>query len=480
MKLARLSAFYVAASLVIVLPAFAADKTPPTKPVVSDDGDYTSSFTSLHAKWTSSDPESGLAKYRYQIREGSTSGRKIVDWTSAGLATEITLNGLSLRNGKAYFIGVKAINREGKQSEAGYSDGITVHTDTPPSPPPPAAPPPSPPDEPPSGILEGFGSQTSGGAGKPTVFVSNLNDSGPGSLRAALSGGNRTIQFSVAGAITAGSALRVMGANITIDGCSAPWPGIDIIGRPLEMRGNFGSHDIIVQCIRSRNSLGDGITISEGAYNIVLDQVSVANSGDGAIDIGSWNGQHTHDVTVQRSIITQANKAMLIKYVDTKRVTLHHNLFVDSADRSPRIAYNQSHGSPANEITVDLRNNLIANWRGGLGTDVSCGAKANIVRNYYSNPGYSVNDQRQAIVVYDADFTCLRGFAYVQGNLSGDVADIDNSPFIRVPKETIPFATAPITEQDACSAAQTVLAKAGHPIRDAIDQAAVSRVRINC
>ena len=282
------------------------------------------------------------------------------------------------------------------------------------------------------------------------------------------------------GLIPLASTLRVNGANITLDGCSAPAPGITLVGRPVDIRGNYGAHDVIVQCIRSRDSIDDGFTISEGAFNIVLDRVSVANAADGAIDIGSWNGKHTHDITVQRSLMTQPRKIMLVKYFDVKRVSLHHNLFADSTDRSPRIAYNQSGGLPANEITVDLRNNVIANWRGGIGTDASCGAKANIVGNYFSNSGASVTDQQQGIVVSSASETCLQGFAYVEGNESADVPDIDNTPYVRVPKETIPFAAPPITEQNACGAAQIVLATAGHPIRDDIDQAAVGRVRINC
>ena len=462
----------IGAYLFLTLPALARDKTPPTKPIVIDDGAYTSFSIKLHAKWTSSDSESGIVKFRYQIREGSTSGPVIVGWKSVGLATEITHLGLSLSNGKTYYIGVKAVDSEGNKSDVGYSDGITVQNSTPPPPPPP--PPPA------SGVLEGFGSQTSGGAGKPIVFVSNLNDSGPGSLRVALSGGDRTIQFLVGGLIPLTSTLRVNGANITLDGCSAPSPGITLVGRPVEIRGNFGAHDVIVQCIRSRDSTDDGFTISEGAFNIILDRVSVANAADGAIDITSWNGKHTHDITVQRSLVTQPRKIMLVKYFDVKRVSLHHNLFADSTDRSPRIAYNQIGGLPANEITVDLRNNVIANWSGGLGTDVSCGAKANIVGNYFSNPGASVNDQKQAIVVSGASETCLQGFAYVEGNESADVPDIDNTPYINVPKDTIPFAAPPITEQDACGAAQIVLATAGHPIRDDIDQAAVGRVRVNC
>ena len=109
------------------LPAFAKDKTAPTRPVVIDDGAYTSSSIRLHAKWPSPSPESGIVNFRYQIREGTTSGPIVVDWQSLGLATEITHLGLSLTNGATYHIGVEAIDRKGNTSDVGYSDGITVN-----------------------------------------------------------------------------------------------------------------------------------------------------------------------------------------------------------------------------------------------------------------------------------------------------------------------------------------------------------------
>ena len=117
---------FAVAYLFLSLPALANDKPAPTKPVVIDDGAYTSSSIKLHAKWTNPSPESGIVKFRYQIREGSTSGPIIVGWNSVGLATEITHLGLSLSNGKTYYIGVEAINRKGNTSDVGYSDGITV------------------------------------------------------------------------------------------------------------------------------------------------------------------------------------------------------------------------------------------------------------------------------------------------------------------------------------------------------------------
>ena len=138
---------------------------------------------------------------------------------------------------------------------------------------------------------------------------------------------------------------------------------------------------------------------------------------------------------------------------------------------------------PAPEIVADMRNNVIANWKGGQGTNVECGAKANIVGNYYTNPGYSVNDQEQAIQLW-ADNNpfdnCPRGWAFIHGNVSADVPDIDNSPGILVPKETAPFPAVSIVEQDACSAARLVLQTAGHPIRDSVDQAIIARVKLRC
>lgn len=102
-----------------------ADTTPPTTPAVSDDGATTTSTTSLHATWTSSDPESAIVEYQYAI--GTESGSNdVVDWTSVGTATATTAAGLSLEAGRTYYVSVKARNSEGLWSQIGSSDGITV------------------------------------------------------------------------------------------------------------------------------------------------------------------------------------------------------------------------------------------------------------------------------------------------------------------------------------------------------------------
>ena len=111
--------------------ALAADSTPPATPVVTDDGVYTTSNSQLHASWNSSDPESGITEYRYQIRQDSTTGPIILDWTTTKTSTSATKNGLKLLQGKTYYFAVKAKNGVGLWSAVGYSNGIKVDTTTP-------------------------------------------------------------------------------------------------------------------------------------------------------------------------------------------------------------------------------------------------------------------------------------------------------------------------------------------------------------
>jgi ligand-binding sensor domain-containing protein len=116
------SAVGVSDGMAVVAPA---DTTPPTTPVVNDDGATTASTSQLHATWSSTDAESGIAEYQYTI--GTTAGgTDVVSWTSVGMNTEVARTGLSLSWGTAYFFSVKAKNGSGDWSSMGSSDGITV------------------------------------------------------------------------------------------------------------------------------------------------------------------------------------------------------------------------------------------------------------------------------------------------------------------------------------------------------------------
>jgi large repetitive protein len=268
---------------------------------------------------------------------------------------------------------------------------------------------------------QGFGAGTPGGAGKPVYRVTNRKDSGAGSLRDAVSAGNRHVVFDVSGTIALSSMIVVRGAYLTIDGDSAPSPGITLVGAGLDLDGSRSDlHDVIVRGIRIRDTDSgfDGLSIRKGAHHVLVERVSVDGSGDGNLDVTYG----AHDVTVAWSVFSGSEKNSLIKY-DALRVTLHHNVFVNALFRNPWISQSTERSANlAPDTTVDMRNNLVWGWGdGGGGTGVECGAKANLVANFYSSPKTPIGYQENAILLKT---TCSGGssggLAYTSGNLSAD------------------------------------------------------------
>jgi pectate lyase len=314
--------------------------------------------------------------------------------------------------------------------------------------------------------FQGFGAGTRGGAGGEVFRVTTLADSGddanpvPGSLRDAMSRGNRTVVFDVGGTIVLQSFLYVHGDHVTIDGSRAPPPGITLTRYGIIIRGNRGAHDVVVRGLRVRDIVRsptadtqwDGIQVANGAFNVLIDHVSVHGADDGSIDITS-----AHDVTVSWSLIgpPKSGKNMLVKY-DASRITLHHNLFLDSGTRNPLIEHDDA-GTPATTITADMRNNLV--WNFGVGTVVARGARVNVVDNYYSTSSLALSVHGDAR-------------AYTRGNVvHGSVANINGAG-----AEAAPFPAAPVSTTDAATAACHVRAGAGALPRDAVDQGLLASV----
>lgn len=106
------------------------DTSPPSAPVVLDDGAFTAILTQLHAAWTASDPGSGIAQFEYRIGT-TTAGSEVMAPTGIGLATELTKTGLTLAQGQRYYVAVRAQNRAGLWSDWGASDGIDANVSAP-------------------------------------------------------------------------------------------------------------------------------------------------------------------------------------------------------------------------------------------------------------------------------------------------------------------------------------------------------------
>jgi pectate lyase len=338
--------------------------------------------------------------------------------------------------------------------------------------------------------FQGFGASTPGGTGQKVYRVTNLADDGPGSLRDAVSQGKRSVVFDVAGDIQLRRDIYVRGSFLTIDGLTAPAPGITLRNHGFMMRGDLGAHDLIIRGLRVRNSIGcdtcnssgAGISIGRKSYNIVLDHVSVQGAEDQALGMGKG----AHDITVQWSIFAEgAGKNLPVLIAGVQRVSLHHNLFIKGYERLPQIKWSDR-GVQAAETQTDMRNNLFWDWHFAA-SQIWKGAKANVVANYYHSPNASEASQRRAIFMCHAgskppqcDGTKPQWYAraYIADNVSGQgpaISDYLN----RLGTESMPFSAPALKTTDACTAAQQVLAKAGVRPLDAIDRQYLSQVSLS-
>lgn len=209
---------------------------------------------------------------------------------------------------------------------------------------------------------EGFGKYTTGGRGGRVMIVTNLNDSGPGSLREAVeSEGPRIVVFAVDGDIHLETPLRIENDSITIAGQSAPGDGICL----TDCRLVVDASNAIVRYLRVR--VGDKYTsdtdgVGGGRYgqkNVLLDHLSVSWSIDECLSI-----YKTENLTVQWCLVTHS----LRNSKHTKgshgfggiwgglKATFHHNLLANHSSRNPRFA------SVDGTRSVDHRNNVIYNW----------------------------------------------------------------------------------------------------------------------
>jgi hypothetical protein len=248
---------------------------------------------------------------------------------------------------------------------------------------------------------EGFGRNAIGGSNGKVYVVSNLNDSGAGSLRDAVSQPDRTIVFSVGGLINIKDRI-VVSKRISILGQTAPGDGITVYGNGWSFSN---ADDAIVRYIRIRMGKGgasgkDAITIAEGS-NMIFDHVSVSWGRDETFSI---SGNDVGNITIQNSIISQGLETHscggLMQTNIGNGISLFRNLYIDNKTRNPKV-----------KGTNDFTNNVVYNWGGGGGYiagDSEQKSEANIVGNYFINgPSTSV----PAFTRGNANFN-----AFVQGN----------------------------------------------------------------
>src|SRR5436190_8381861 len=347
--------------------------------------------------------------------------------------------------------------------------------------------------QPPSAIpafpgAEGFGATTPGGRGGKVIAVTNLNDDGPGSLRAACEAeGPRIVIFRISGLISLTRKLVIKNPFITIAGQTAPGDGICLRNFTFVI----ATHDVVVRYLRSR--LGDltaqeddSITLVAGAKNVVVDHCSATWSIDEDLSLAG----DVSNVTVQWCLIAEGlNHSKHAKgdhgYGSLSRangpVTWHHNLWVHNNSRNPRLGDN--YGRPPFP-TFDVRNNVMYDY-GEICSGLTQGVlKVNYVANYI-RPGPSSKPTTPIHVGGPSDLSFYVKDNTVEGN---DKLTAYNSQFFdplvidgkrQVQVVDQPFAAPPVKTTSAEVALAAVLATVGAslPRRDAVDARIVKEVR---
>lgn len=346
---------------------------------------------------------------------------------------------------------------------------------------------------------EGFGAQAMGGRGGKVLFVTNLNDSGTGSFRAAVeTEGPRTVIFCVSGTVALKSAIVISKPYITIAGQTAPGGGICLKNHALVIAADH----VIVRHVRCRpgdnvKAESDSLSVSSG-HDIIVDHCSASWSVDETLSASSRG--RLGNVTVQWCIISESlhdsihhkgphGYGSLIRGSNGNGYTYHHNLYAHHHARLPRPGnYIDGTEDPAGFV-FDFRNNVIYNWAGsaaGYNADGSNGTnsitKMNFIGNYYkaginSSGSLAFSESTRAARAFFSG-NCMNG-SYPDDPWSlvsfSKFSDEDKKAY----KQSNPVPVPAVKTDDAITAYERVLSEAGAvlPERDAVDIRIVSEVR---
>lgn len=330
---------------------------------------------------------------------------------------------------------------------------------------------------------EGFGAYSQGGRGGKVLFVTSLDDSGAGSLRAAIEAeGRRTVVFRTSGIIELKSGLRVREPYITIAGQTATGDGICL--------KNYGfsvtTHDVIVRHLRFRTGdepgpaykakgrgfSPDSVSIGTPSRNVIFDHCSASWSIDECLSV---SGEGITNVTVQWCMITESlNDSFHPKgphgYGSLLRcngdVTFHHNICAHHRSRSPRPG---TYGDGS--ITLDFRNNVIYDSSGYSAADP---VRMNYIGNFIRRP-------RGAVFRIGGPSTRI----YASGNHLDGGGEANRGDWRLITGATDankiaePFPIAEVKTHDAQDAFERILQTCGAtlPKRDAVDARIVRQIR---
>lgn len=331
---------------------------------------------------------------------------------------------------------------------------------------------------------EGYGRYAIGGRGGKVVAVTNLNDSGPGSLREAVENdiGPRTIVFQVSGIIELEERLSLKDDYVTVAGQTAPGKGICIKGAPF---GMSGANDCIIQNVRVRLGSGrtfDGMGMS-GSDHCIIDHCSISWTID-----ESFSSRNAKNITLQRTLISEplniadhknypdGSKHGYAASISGDKGSFHHNLLAHSYGRNWSLAGGLD-GNGFYAGRLDISNNVVYNF--GSRTTDGGAHEVNFVNNYYKpGPGHQGNNY--ALNAQYDNFPGTQRY-YFAGNIMEGVFDESNQEngrrYSGTPQGYSPWVKEPffdhqINLQPAEDAYKDVLSDVGcrYPLLDEHDQ----------
>jgi len=329
---------------------------------------------------------------------------------------------------------------------------------------------------------DGFGKYTTGGRGGRVIEVTNLNDNGPGSFRAACeASGPRIIVFKVSGIINNTSGIRIKNGDVTIAGETAPGDGICIASNALSTEAD----NVIIRYMTFRtgdqlNAWGlynggefgvDALTVS--GHNVIIDHCTASWGTDETLSVILKNGGTSYEKTsdnisiqwciVSESLVNSSNVGRrlglgsLVSGSDGSKYSFHHNIYACHASRLPDLANsNPSRDINGNEkygdFNFEFYNNVVYNWQGGAaGKDAAYdenGVNLHVVNsdwvnNYYIPGPESTGNAIYSEAVYGNTFFASGNMVDGQAvdelsklvSFENDVKATDKNPYYKINSE---------------------------------------------
>ena len=327
---------------------------------------------------------------------------------------------------------------------------------------------------------EGGGKFSFGGRGGRVYVVTNLDDSGPGTLREACeAGGPRIVVFNVAGIIHLTKPIFIDAPYLTIAGQTAPGDGICVAGESTLVN----AHDVVIRYMRFRRGTTnvfdrDDALGGNPVGNIIVDHCSASWGLDENLSMyrhmyDPGHGQKelklpTVNITIQWSISSEALNPYNHAFGSTiggLNSTFHHNLWACNTARNPSVGM---YGD------FTFANNVLFNWRHRSVDGGDQNSEFNIINNYYKPGPVTPRDEPVSYRLLKPESERSKtvvdhfGKAYVAGNVvdgnpkvtadnwdggvQPDVKSKSLSQALAEIRTNSPFPHAPLTIQSAADA----------------------------